>query len=234
MIKPTKIENNSKEHDGFTLLEVLVAIAILSLLSVVAQTTFVKTSDASKKALEKSELNITLRSSFLLMEKDLANFWVDGGSSVEPFVDYSEGFGKHRLCSLLFSTILSRDPYGNIPFTDQARVGYFVMDDPLTSIPTLFRWEKRPDDGSIEEGGTITPLIPNVKSLSFLFFDGESWKESLNEKSPIVNAKNDIKIPLAVFMEITIEDPKTHMNYLYRQIFILPAALSKQESKEQA
>lgn len=220
---------------GFTLLEVLVVTVILAMIAIMAQSSLFEATEATERAGNLSEFHVALSRGLFILTKDLTNLTSDHqGQSSEAFRDYPSGFGDSSLDAILFSSTLTKDPGGQAPFSDRARIGYFVMEDPYLRVPTLFRWVKNPDDGTIEDGGTLEPLIPNVKSLDFWYFDGKEWKDSWNQtpqKAPGIQAES-MGVPLALALELRIQDPMTHEILSYRHIIEIPAGMQEASESE--
>lgn len=217
---------------AFTLLEVLVVTVILAMIATMAQSSLFQASNAAEHASVRSELHVALARGIIILTKDLTNLSADTKGEAQPIQDFQTGFGDFSLDAVLFGTLLTKDPAGNSSFSDKAYVGYFVMKDHMSKVPTLFRWLKVPYDGNLEKGGTLDPLIPNVQSLNFWFFDGETWKDTL--PNPSKKAKNvplqGANIPIAVAVEIRVQDPNTGSIVAYRQVVPIPAGMQQGQS----
>lgn len=217
---------------AFTLLEVLVVAAILAMIATMAQSSLFQASNAAEHASARSELHVALTRGLFILTKDLTNLSADAKGEARPIQDFQAGFGDSSLDAVLFGTLLSKDPAGDSPFSDKAHVGYFVMKDPVSKVMTLFRWLKVPYDGNIEKGGTLDPLIPNVQSLNFWFFDGETWKDTLPNSSMLGTnvPSQDADIPVGVAVEIRVKDPSTHSVVAYRQVVPIPAGMQQEQT----
>lgn len=214
---------------GFTLLEILVVTVIIAMIAITAQSSLFEATKAQEHASNRSEFHVALSRALFILSKDLTNLVADDKSQASPFMDYPSGFGDSSQDAILFSTVLTKDPADQGPFSDKARVGYFIMDDPYLKVPTLFRWVKNPDDGSLEEGGTLEPLIPNVKSLDFWYFDGKEWQDSWAQtfQQPLGAQAQTLGVPLALALEFRIQDPVTEQIIRYRHIIGIPAGIQK-------
>ena len=217
---------------AFTLLEVLVVTVILAMVATMAQSSLFQASSTAERASASSEFHVALTRGLFILTKDLTNISANTDGEAQPIRDFPSGFGDSSLDAILFGTLLSKDPSDDSPFTDKAYVGYFVMKDPISKVSTLFRWIKVPYDGSLEKGGTLDPLISNVQSLNFWFFDGDTWKDALS--SPPKNGSNassqGTSLPIAVAVEIRVQDPDTHTSSLYRQVVPLPAGMEQEQA----
>jgi len=214
---------------AFTLLEVLVVTVILAMIATMAQSSLFQASNAAERASARSEFHVALTRGLFILTKDLTNLSADAKGEAQPIQDFQTGFGNSSLDAVLFRTLLGKDPADDSPFSDNACVGYFVMKDPIGKVMTLFRWLKVPYDGSLEKGGTLDPLIPNVQSLNFWFFDGDAWKDTLpNPPNLGTNAPSQgANLPIAVAVEIRVKDPNTRSIATYRQVVPIPAGLQQ-------
>ncbi len=165
---------------GFTLIEMLVAIAIFALLMISVYQTFDQGLRAYRIVEESRELNETARLVLERIQDDLesAAIFTDDPNMVMIGEDGTGAAGRPT-DRLVFATLnhLALDP--NAPESDLAEVEYQIRPDPETRAPLLTRREKPYLDDDHEQGGVLTILSDKVLALNFRYFDGS---ETLEER----------------------------------------------------
>lgn len=164
---------------GFTLIEVLIAIAIFSLLMIAVYQTFDQGVRSYQTVEHSRELNETARLILDRIGDDLqsAAIFQDNPDMVLVGEDGTGARGQSA-DRLVFATLnhLALDP--NAPESDLAEVEYRIRPDPETREPLLVRREKAYLDDDHEQGGVLSILSDKVTGLNFRYFDGtESLKE---------------------------------------------------------
>ncbi len=180
---------------GFTLLEVLVAIAIFSVISLSSFTIFntVLTSDEISK-LRNERMN-ELQRAFILIERDFLQIAqrrmrLNGEAASNNFI--------HTDLSGIISTDQAigfvRNGWTNpgllMPRSDMQSVAYHLNEDVLERLHFNFV------DSVLGEEPKVRKLITGVTALKFEFYDGEKWQNVLAGSG----------IPLAIAIEIETED----------------------------
>ena len=165
---------------GFTLIEVLIAIAIFALLMIAVYETFDQSIRSYQTVEHSRELNETARLILDRIGDDLqaAAIFNDNPDMVLVGEDGTGARGQPA-DRLVFSTLnhLPLDP--NAPESDLAEVEYQIRPDPETREPLLVRREKAYLDDDHEQGGVLTILSSRVTGLNFRYFDGT---EALQER----------------------------------------------------
>lgn len=103
--------------------------------------------------------------------------------------------------------------------SDQQEVGYFVRNckslaDPDTSTKCLWRRTSPYIDDKVDEGGTETVLIENVKKFEMRYFgkEKEDWVESWDSSSENGDDTLKNKFPSAVEVTLTVEQNKKEVS----------------------
>ena len=184
---------------GFTLLEVLVASAILSTVLAILYGVFSQTLTSKRIAEERSTLSRTARVVLLRMGEDLqASF---------PFAPENARFiGETRRTSAFPQASLSFMSFANAQLTNVGREGdwseiaYDLVPDPLA--PTLWQLVRRVHLNSeptrYEPEEEVLPLLSRVQGLRFRFFDGRTWSEEWGQD------RTRGRVPQAVEVEIML------------------------------
>jgi len=188
---------------GFTLLEILVATSILSIVLAILYGVFSQTLSSKRIAEDRAALSRTARVVLLRMGEDIqASF---------PFAPGDARFvGTTRRTSTFPQGSLSFTSFVNAQLTDVGREGdwseivYDLVPDP--SAPTLWQLVRRVYFGSDsvrdvqrgEQEAQVSPLLSRVKGLRFRFFDGHTWSENWG------GDRTKARVPQAVEVELTL------------------------------
>ena len=184
---------------GFTLLEVLVASSILSIVLAILYGVFSQTLTSKQIAEERSTLSRTARVVLLRIGEDLqASF---------PFAPENARFiGKTHRTSTFPQASLSFMSFANAQLTNVGREGdwseivYDLVPDPFA--PTLWQLVRRvhlnSEPARFEPDEEILPLLSRVQGLRFRFFDGRTWSEEWGQD------QTRGRVPQAVEVEIIL------------------------------
>jgi prepilin-type N-terminal cleavage/methylation domain-containing protein len=200
--------------EGFTLLEVLVASAILSMVLAILYGVFSQTLTSTQRAEEQSAQSRAARIVLLRIGDDLqASF---------PFAPDNPRFvGKTSRGQQFPDAFLSFVSLSGLPLTSEGHAGdwyeieYELVPDPrLAPARQLVRRARfaqtMPDSttsrattaGRASEGETL-PLLTGVQGLRFRFFDGRTWHDEWG------TTPTQAKLPRAVEVELYLARKRT-------------------------
>ena len=179
---------------GFTLLEVLIAIAIFSIISLSSFTIFdsVLTGDVTAK--QRSERQNELQRAFILIERDITQIArrtmrVDGEAPLEKLLQNSDdNFTQEQAIAFVRHGWIN--PSLLLPRSDMQAVAYRLHEETLQRLHFNFV------DAAGEERPKIRSLISGITALTVEYFDGKKWLETW-----AVNT-----LPLAIAIEINTND----------------------------
>lgn len=184
---------------GFTLLEVLVASSILSIVLAILYGVFSQTLTSKQIAEEHTALSRTARVVLLRIGEDLqASF---------PFAPENARFiGGTRRTSAFPQASVSFMSFANVLLTSVGREGdwseitYDLVPDPFA--PMLWQLVRRvrlsaEPARSVSEG-EVLPLLSQVQGLRFRFFDGRIWADEWGQ------GQTRGRIPQAVEVELIL------------------------------
>ncbi len=213
-----------KGGGGFTLLEVLVASAILSLVLAALYGVFSRTLASKRLAEERADRSRSARIVLLRMGEDLqASF---------PFTRGNARFsGETRRTNAFPEGALSFVSFAHTPVSsaghesDLNEIGYALLPDPeapgsyylvrrvnLDPGITDLAADQRPEKEAY-------PLLSRVRGLRFRFFDGHTWREEWGQDD------TRDKLPRAV--EATLYLPDSHEEVVeFSTIVDLPLAVT--------
>jgi|GEM_PF-468085 len=188
---------------GFTLLEVLVATSVLSIVLAILYGVFSQTLATKRTAEDRAALSRTARIVLLRMGEDIqASF---------PFAPADARFvGATRRTSTFPRASLSFTSFATAQLTDVGREGdwseiaYDLVPDPLA--PTLWQLVRRVRLGSESDRNArrdndeaeVLPLLSRVQGLRFRFFDGREWLEEWGQD------RTKARVPQAVEVELVL------------------------------
>ncbi len=158
---------------GFTLIEMLIAIAIFALLMISVYQTFDQSFRSYQMVEQSRDLNETARLILDRIQDDLQSAAIFHENVNMVFVgEHGSGTTNRPTDRLVFTTLnhLSLDP--TAPESDLAEVEYGIRPDPDTHQPLLLRREKPYLDEDHTQGGVLMVLSDHVMGLGFKYFDG--------------------------------------------------------------
>jgi general secretion pathway protein J len=160
---------------GFTLLEILVAVALLAMMGLILTTATGSILGAIKDTREAQEQYHAARVALGRMEREIAMAYVSKHQS--QFKTTKTAFiGKGN--ALTFSYMGHRPMTRNAHESDEGFVTYKLEKDRATGQNVLVRREKPVIDDAPEKGGQRLVLATGVTKLTFQYwdFDKESWQ----------------------------------------------------------
>lgn len=190
---------------GFTLLEVVVSLALLALVLTLVQGTYsgaVRSRDrASRETAEMHQAGLVLDR----LANELAGALTSQGRAtltpflVEPDVEES--------AVLTFTTRLQ--PIPGLRPGGPAELQYALEADE-DGVPRLVRREEPDPDEDPEDGGVAYPVLEEVLRFRVLCYDGEEWVESWDSRA----REDEPFLPLAVSVELAWGPDEDHERVL--------------------
>ncbi len=204
----------SYHHKGFTLLEVLIAIAIFSIISLSSFTIFDTVIKSDETSEQLSKRHNELQRAFVIIERDLVqiaqrSIRINGESPLNGFLQTSGDDFSSNEQALAFVRQGWTNPSLLLPRSDVQAVAYKLVDETLERLHFNFV------DAVVGTEPKVQPLIGKVSTLSFEYYNGEEWLKSWAKEY----------LPLAIAIEIDTKD----YGVIRRQFLI---AGSKIENKE--
>lgn len=202
---------NNSRNNGFTLLEVLIAIAIFSMISISSFTIFntVLKSDESSKI--RTERVNELQRGFLLIERDLLqiaqrSIRFNGEQPQENFL-YTDGNSySESESTLAFVRHGWTNPGLLLPRSNMQSVAYQLNEETLERLHFNFV------DAVQGQEPKVRKLITEVEQLNFEFFYKKKWQKKIVDKS----------LPQAIAIELVTKDYG-----VIRREFLVPGSKGK-------
>jgi type II secretion system protein J len=216
--KNLKLETwNLKLKQGFTLIEVMIAMAILAVMSVLIFSSTTQTIN-SKEDTEKidginhsaslalGKISTDLQMAFLVSSPD---FLGSAGTIKTVFI------GKED--QMNFATFSHTRYFKDAKEADFCEIGYFVENSKEESGGrNLMRRESRTIDDKPEEGGVSDPMIEGIKEFHLEYFDPKKKEWFKTWDSSQLDFAN--RLPRAVKIEIKVDNPEGEEPFTYSTI----------------
>jgi general secretion pathway protein J len=182
----------SGSTDGFTLLEVLMAVAIMSMIVTVIYATFFMTGRNVKQAEESRDATDLARTLVAKLSTDIADAYINPNMNVPAVttifygqkIQPETGLDQNRRDALYLTTLTNwRRP--DSQETDLWEVGYYFNQKPDGSGYVMVRREKRQlsNDTPALEGGIEYEMTDRVQSLQLRYYNGSSWLDQWDSRN---------------------------------------------------
>lgn len=180
---------------GFTLLEVLIAIAIFSLISISSFTIFDSVLKGDETAKQRSARQNELQRAFLIIERDITQMArrsvrLNGEAPLERLIqNTSDSFASEEQ-AIAFVRHGWTNPGLLLPRSDMQAVAYRLTEETVQRLHFNFV------DAVVGEEPKVRPLISDVTEVAFEYYDGKKWQETWPKKT----------LPLAIAIEVNTKD----------------------------
>jgi general secretion pathway protein J len=195
------------KRDGVTLIEVMVAMAILAIVSTLLYTGFVQTANNKKRIEADMERNHELRMGMerLVRELSMAFVSAQGNPLLTPAVKTvfigKDNAGGSRID---FTSFSHQRLYRDAHESDQNELSYFLTDDPeMEGKDALVRREQNRIDDDPQTGGTAQVLIHDVEGFELSYLDPQSG-EWLSTWDTTQAAMQPNRLPSQVRITLTV------------------------------
>ncbi|WP_456296443.1 type II secretion system minor pseudopilin GspJ [Vibrio sp. AK197] len=190
------LSRNRQRHQGFTLIEVLVAIAIFASLSVGAYQVLNQVSRSNELSAEKSQRLKEIQRAVIVMDNDFRQMTArtmrsEGDEPSAEMLLWQDNLLDSDFKGLLFVRGGWQNPQQQFPRGEVTKVGYRIKDGVLERV-----WWRYPDTPAGQES-LSRPLLSQVESWSMRFYDGQAWLEEWQQTN---------QIPMAVALTFTLEN----------------------------
>ena len=194
---------------GFTLVEILIAVAIVSLILTIIYGSYASSIDTMNYTREKMEAFSIIRLTLSRMNEELtSSFFSEDNKDV--MFSGEEG-------SLSFISSSQERIFKDSKEYELSEIGYFTEAAEEGESLCLWRREDRTPDDDVLEGGEKEKLMEGLKGIEFKYYDGEEWRDAWD-------SKEESCLPQAV--KVTLQFPDREFSTLT----YLP--LGKSEGKE--
>lgn len=185
-----------RNHKGFTLIEVLVAIAVFAALSIAAYQVVFQTQLSNEQSQQKLARLQQLQTALVYLDSDFRQIAVrrfrnDGQQAGERLIYWQDNLLDSDEKGVLFTRLGWINPQQQFPRGEITKVGYRIRDNRLERV-----WWRYPDT-PVGQQGVITPVLDSVESFEMRFYNGESWSQEWEESD---------KLPQAIAVNLELKD----------------------------
>lgn len=178
-------------EQGFTLVELVLAIAILAFMMLVAWSVITGTVFARKNLQERQERDHEIRVAMAVMVRDLSSAYLSSNEEQGVIERRTMFIGKvgSDVDDLRFSTMAHRVLWADANESEQTVVAYSAETDPdKTSVKNLVRREQRrqSNEPSRQEPAELDLLLRDVQRVQFEYYDwkAKEWKGDWDSTKP--------------------------------------------------
>jgi len=179
---------------GFTLVEILIAVAIVSLILTIIYGSYASSIDTMNYTREKMDTFSMARLTLSRMSDELTSSFI----SDDEHLKFVGEEGKIDFISSSHERI-----FKDSKEYDLVEIGYFTEPEEEGESLSLWRREDRTPDDDILEGGEKEKLIEGLEGLEFKYYDGEEWRSEWD-------SQEEKGLPQAV--EVTLKFPDKELS----------------------
>ncbi|CCN69837.1 type II secretion system minor pseudopilin GspJ [Vibrio nigripulchritudo] len=185
-----------RKVSGFTLIEVLVAIAVFASLSIAAYQVVNQVQLSNAQSLEKTERLQTMQRALIWMDNDfrqmaLRQMRTNGEAPSQTLLSYGDYILESDDKGIVFSRLGWQNPQNVFPRGDVTKVGYRIREENLERV-----WWRYSDTPSGQEPLT-RPILGDVESFTVTFYENGEWKEEWTKPKAL---------PAAIAITLTLKD----------------------------
>ncbi len=184
------------KNKGFTLIEVLVSIAIFASMSVAAYQVVSQVQRSNLMSQERTARLNELQRSMVLLDSDfrqmaLRRTRTEGEGPAKKLIFWSDYLLNSDTKGVVFARVGWHNPQQQFPRGEVTKVGYRLKDETLQRV-----WWRYPDTPAGQEA-VVMPLLTQVESFELRFYDGKQWKNEWDSENIL---------PKAVSVELMLKD----------------------------
>lgn len=181
---------------GFTLIEVLVAIAIFASLSVGAYQVLNQVQRSNEASLQSTQRLNELNRALVLMDADFRQmaarqFRSQGEPASKQFLLWQDYLMGSEQKGVMFTRLGWHNPQQQFPRGEVVQVAYRLVDGVLERVSWHY------PDTAAGQHGVVTSILTQVESWNMRFYFAGQWYQSWNK--PMV-------LPKAVAVQFTLKD----------------------------
>ncbi|WP_070968243.1 type II secretion system minor pseudopilin GspJ [Vibrio sonorensis] len=206
-------------QQGFSLIEVLIAIAIFASLSLGAYQVVNQVQRSNELSADRSERIKGLQRAFVYLDNDFRQMAVrqyrtNGEEPTKQLVQWKENLLDSDSYGLMFVRTGWQNPAQQFPRGEVTKVGYRMRDNVLERV-----WWRYPDT-TVAQEPIVFPLVDKVTDFSMRFNDGNQWTEKWGEDNP----EHENRLPKAVELRLELEDYG-----VIERVYLVPAGQIQQD-----
>lgn len=181
---------------GFTLLEVLVAMAIFAALSITAYQVVNQVQRSNAQSQQRGERLSEVQRALVIMDADFRqmaarHFRVEGNDPSPRLLYWQDFLLDSERKGVLFTRLGALNPQQQFARGEINKVGYRLRHHQLERL-----WWRYPDT-PVGQAGIERPILTDVEAFDLRFYDGQRWQETWN----VADA-----LPLGIAVHLTLRD----------------------------
>ena len=188
--------SHNKKARGFTLIEVLVSIAIFASLSLGAYQVLNQVQRSDVLSMQRSEKLKELQRALVYLDNDfrqmaLRQMRTNGELPSNLLIQWQDYLLDSDAKGVMFARSGWHNPQQQFPRGELSKVGYRIKEDTLERV-----WWRYIDTPSNQEG-VVLPLLSGVEEFELSFFDGQQWQTEWTKP---------YALPKAVTLSLTLKE----------------------------
>ncbi len=193
---------------GFSLLEVMIAVAITAVIGGMAAGVYQQIDHAASAARDQGERYAGARLALTRLSRELSMAFLSEHYDKDRFRDRPTLF-KGEEDKLLFTSMSHVRLVQDAKESDQSVLEYLVERDPATGEDALYRREKVRIDDEPDRGGRKDLVATHVKQLSLRYWDlkRKEWVREWSTRNP--ERLNELPTRVRIELEIRLADGRT-------------------------
>ncbi|MCL2314561.1 MAG: prepilin-type N-terminal cleavage/methylation domain-containing protein [Proteobacteria bacterium] len=215
---------------GLTLIELMIAIALMSLMSLAIGSAFSAIVNSSEILEEDAENARSLRVAFSRLCRELSSSFVSDRYDIRR---YQDAYGRPTNFvgtkdRLLFTTFAHQRLYQNAKESDQVLVEYHLQNSKnYPGQKDIVRRQKTVLSERIDEGGTERLFLENVERLAFSYWDvsQKDWIDEWDTRKP----ERKSSLPPRVKIAVTLREDGVDKTYVTQVQLVLTKELPRYE-----
>ncbi|MCL4461991.1 MAG: prepilin-type N-terminal cleavage/methylation domain-containing protein [Nitrospirae bacterium] len=208
------------DDQGFTLLEILVAFFILTVILGLLYESVKSTASLSQRIREKNRTDSNIELAFMKMRQEMISVYINTNDPLTYFIGSPQYSAEDEHDTLLFTTLAQTRLMQNAPVSHLEGIQYIVLPE-KNGHGYLLAHEQ---DTNLFSFGTqavvADPLLHHIKSFRLLYFDGHQWTNQWNSLQSHL-------VPLMVKMEISVKR-KHEAVKTFTDVFPIPVSTLNQ------
>lgn len=196
--------NRENQNKGFTIIELLIAFAILLIIMTVVYQGFTVSTDGVRRAEAVDNLNDTARIIFLRLTDDINTAYLPDKNAI--FVGEAKRDGKYPRDTINLTSLSNQIIIKDAKESELHEIGYFLKEASDNKASgkdkpaSLYRREKKVIGKEPPlEGGNSYELTEEMAGIRFGYYDGSKWKDNWDSRT-------NKTLPKAVEIELTLLD----------------------------
>lgn len=211
---------------GLTLVEVLVALAVLAMIGVLLYGAFDSLAHGKKAESVRGDRARQGRQATLRMTRELQSAFLSmhnpGNIALQTRVVAFVGQNSQPFDRVDFQAFAHRRIEGNSHESDQAEIGYFAAADPdVDGKMDLVRREQAPPDMDAKKGGIVNVLCEDIEAFDVRYLDPQTtqWLEAWDTTQALGQQG---RLPLEIRITLTLKHVPAGVQSTYTTKFMMP------------